>query len=284
MARWTSSAEQGVWAGGLLAVIALYVSKMNRLSFTAHVLRTQEITSSRGVRSRRRMACCGSPLAADEVHLAPRGIKWLALARDEVRRRAEGGDLRPDSRPGPATTSVWWACAGATEGNGRWGSTSQSPSTVLADEHGVLAEDGSDSATWDSGLLSNLRRPHRLIGRQKRDQLVGSSCALRLRSGTEHSSSVRSRARMSALRPVIFARMCASVSMPTLPVHSGGALSILVVVFGLEAAHITWHAGDGPDLVPNGLVLCTLHHKALDRGASVWGGDSMSTACSCPTS
>lgn len=36
--------------------------------------------------------------------------------------------------------------------------------------------------------------------------------------------------------------------------------------FGLEAAHIKWHQAGGPDDVENGLALCTLHHKALDRG------------------
>ena len=35
---------------------------------------------------------------------------------------------------------------------------------------------------------------------------------------------------------------------------------------GLEAAHILWHARGGPDEVPNGLALCAIHHKALDRG------------------
>ena len=38
-------------------------------------------------------------------------------------------------------------------------------------------------------------------------------------------------------------------------------------LFGLEAAHIKWRAAGGPDIVPNGLALCILHHKALDRGA-----------------
>lgn len=36
---------------------------------------------------------------------------------------------------------------------------------------------------------------------------------------------------------------------------------------GLEAAHIRWHQARGPDEVPNGLALCVLHHKLLDRGA-----------------
>ncbi len=37
-------------------------------------------------------------------------------------------------------------------------------------------------------------------------------------------------------------------------------------LMGLEAAHIRWHAYDGPDEVSNGLALCTLHHKAFDLG------------------
>jgi putative restriction endonuclease len=36
---------------------------------------------------------------------------------------------------------------------------------------------------------------------------------------------------------------------------------------GLEAAHIQWHAYDGPDNVTNGLALCALHHKLFDFGA-----------------
>jgi putative restriction endonuclease len=35
----------------------------------------------------------------------------------------------------------------------------------------------------------------------------------------------------------------------------------------LEAAHIKWRQARGPDLVQNGLALCAIHHKALDRGA-----------------
>lgn len=38
-------------------------------------------------------------------------------------------------------------------------------------------------------------------------------------------------------------------------------------LMGLEAAHIKWHSHGGPDDVTNGLALCGLHHKALDRGA-----------------
>ena len=38
-------------------------------------------------------------------------------------------------------------------------------------------------------------------------------------------------------------------------------------LLGLEAAHIQWHSHEGPDHVTNGLALCLLHHKALDRGA-----------------
>ena len=35
---------------------------------------------------------------------------------------------------------------------------------------------------------------------------------------------------------------------------------------GLDAAHVRWWAYDGPDTVGNGLCLCSLHHKLLDRG------------------
>ena len=38
-------------------------------------------------------------------------------------------------------------------------------------------------------------------------------------------------------------------------------------LLGLEAAHIKWHSAGGPNNVPNGLALCSIHHKALDRGA-----------------
>ncbi len=36
---------------------------------------------------------------------------------------------------------------------------------------------------------------------------------------------------------------------------------------GLDAAHIMWHQAKGPDLAANGLACCSLHHRALDRGA-----------------
>ena len=38
-------------------------------------------------------------------------------------------------------------------------------------------------------------------------------------------------------------------------------------IVGLEAAHIQWHAFDGPDTLDNGLALCSLHNKLFDYGA-----------------
>jgi putative restriction endonuclease len=38
-------------------------------------------------------------------------------------------------------------------------------------------------------------------------------------------------------------------------------------LIGIEAAHIKWHQAGGPDTPDNGLALCSLHHKLLDRGA-----------------
>ncbi|MDF1537243.1 MAG: HNH endonuclease, partial [bacterium] len=38
-------------------------------------------------------------------------------------------------------------------------------------------------------------------------------------------------------------------------------------LIGIEAAHIKWVAANGPDEIQNGIALCTIHHKAFDRGA-----------------
>ena len=46
----------------------------------------------------------------------------------------------------------------------------------------------------------------------------------------------------------------------------GYGLRIDNELLGLEAAHIRWHFSGGPDHVRNGLALCTVHHKAFDRG------------------
>ncbi len=47
----------------------------------------------------------------------------------------------------------------------------------------------------------------------------------------------------------------------------GFDLRIGNVSAGLEAAHIQWHTAGGPDVEPNGLSLCALHHKLFDLGA-----------------
>ncbi|MGE4243383.1 phosphorothioated DNA-binding restriction endonuclease [Ramlibacter sp.] len=47
----------------------------------------------------------------------------------------------------------------------------------------------------------------------------------------------------------------------------GFDLRVRHVPAGLEAAHIHWHTAGGPDVEPNGLSLCALHHKLFDLGA-----------------
>ncbi|MFO7609461.1 MAG: HNH endonuclease, partial [Candidatus Krumholzibacteriia bacterium] len=47
----------------------------------------------------------------------------------------------------------------------------------------------------------------------------------------------------------------------------GFDLRLGTVDVALEAAHIMWHQAGGPDVEANGLALCPLHHKLLDRGA-----------------
>ena len=46
----------------------------------------------------------------------------------------------------------------------------------------------------------------------------------------------------------------------------------------LEAAHIKWHHAGGPDIVPNGIALCSLHHKLYDRGAFAISKDHLLAA------
>ncbi|HEX2314389.1 MAG TPA: HNH endonuclease [Thermomonospora sp.] len=38
------------------------------------------------------------------------------------------------------------------------------------------------------------------------------------------------------------------------------------VAVGLDAAHVRWRSFEGPDETANGLCLCALHHRLLDRG------------------
>jgi putative restriction endonuclease len=47
----------------------------------------------------------------------------------------------------------------------------------------------------------------------------------------------------------------------------GMDLRIANLTVGLEAAHIKWHTAQGPDIVANGVSLCSLHHKLFDLGA-----------------
>ncbi|MDE0306684.1 MAG: HNH endonuclease [Albidovulum sp.] len=42
---------------------------------------------------------------------------------------------------------------------------------------------------------------------------------------------------------------------------------------GLEAAHIKWHQHRGPDIVQNGVALCSIHHKLFDSGAFTFTPD-----------
>ncbi|HCG5486419.1 phosphorothioated DNA-binding restriction endonuclease [Vibrio parahaemolyticus] len=46
----------------------------------------------------------------------------------------------------------------------------------------------------------------------------------------------------------------------------GFDLALDTVPVGIEAAHIKWKQYSGPCEVSNGISLCSIHHKALDRG------------------
>ena len=49
---------------------------------------------------------------------------------------------------------------------------------------------------------------------------------------------------------------------------------------GLEAAHIQALYANGPDIVPNALLLCVVHHKAFDHGAFTIQDDGRTIECS----
>lgn len=49
---------------------------------------------------------------------------------------------------------------------------------------------------------------------------------------------------------------------------------------GLEAAHIQALYANGPDIVPNALLLCVVHHKAFDHGAFTVQDDGRTIECS----
>ncbi|WP_207946319.1 phosphorothioated DNA-binding restriction endonuclease, partial [Actinomadura sp. 7K507] len=45
------------------------------------------------------------------------------------------------------------------------------------------------------------------------------------------------------------------------------------VAVGLDAAHVRWRTYGGPDSLGNGICLCALHHRLLDRGVVGLTGD-----------
>ena len=79
-------------------------------------------------------------------------------------------------------------------------------------------------------------------------------------AGLDFESSVR-RSRLRSFRDEVLAAYGHSCAFCGYDVRMGSA------DLGLDAAHIMWHQAKGPDLTANGLACCTLHHRALDRGA-----------------
>jgi len=46
-------------------------------------------------------------------------------------------------------------------------------------------------------------------------------------------------------------------------------------LFAIEAAHIKWKQFNGPCTVNNGLALCSIHHKALDKGVITFSSEML---------
>jgi putative restriction endonuclease len=73
--------------------------------------------------------------------------------------------------------------------------------------------------------------------------------------------SVSPRLRLSSFRSEVLATYGHACAFCGLSVRLGSA------DLALDAAHIMWHQASGPDIPSNGLACCSLHHRALDRGA-----------------
>ncbi|THA59607.1 restriction endonuclease [Streptomyces sp. A0958] len=120
-------------------------------------------------------------------------------------------------------------------------------------------------------LRSALRREPSLLGRMARvlldlnfppslhDELCETVGLELQRAETVEVSAVRRRRdrRMRELVLTAYEYRCA---------FCGYDGRIGAVPVGLEAAHVRWWAFGGPDDVENGLCLCSLHHKLLDKG------------------
>lgn len=78
---------------------------------------------------------------------------------------------------------------------------------------------------------------------------------------TELFESTQRRKRDSKFRAIVLMAYGYQCAVCGLDLRLGGR------ELGLEAAHIKWHQAGGPDIANNGLALCSLHHKLLDRGA-----------------
>lgn len=53
----------------------------------------------------------------------------------------------------------------------------------------------------------------------------------------------------------------------------GFDLALDTIPVGIEAAHIKWKQYSGPCVVTNGIALCSIHHKAFDRGVIALNSD-----------
>lgn len=75
----------------------------------------------------------------------------------------------------------------------------------------------------------------------------------------------KKRARGSEFRPRVllaYDHSCAFCGYDGMASEASGRLASVA----LAAAHVRWHALEGPDEVSNGLALCDVHHTLFDRG------------------
>ena len=76
-------------------------------------------------------------------------------------------------------------------------------------------------------------------------------------------SVTRHRARDRTFRASVLSAYSSTCAVCELSVRQQGTSRALAI----EAAHIKWHAYEGPPKVENGIALCALHHSLFDKGA-----------------
>ena len=151
-----------------------------------------------------------------------------------------------------------WRVDAATELHIRPGGSHPAKSELLRhDAEGRFTDAVLDALRQDSGLCTEIAT--RLLDSHFPES-VHSDILSAVGLSLDHSPRRRPR-RDPAFRERVLTTYEYRCAVCNLDVRLGGS------TIALDAAHIQWHQAGGPDVEPNGLALCVMHHKTFDLGA-----------------